>query len=304
MTMRRTSTHACELAAAACAGLLSLISTRGVMALPQEPPTEFLLSGIVRDFREKTALGGHPDFEVTPEHGFKHYMGNVSPELGTDGNPVFTGTGHAVKKQWKDAQNRQICWYVAQQHPMPGDVAGQWGPADTGGVQSASSFGHWYEDFPGVNMSDELMIKLVLQADGTYVFDDHLDPAYAALEGFFPIEGKLFGNPGGSPDRNFHFTFEIHSTFSYDADAAQIFKFIGDDDVYVFIDDELVIDLGGVHAAVEQYVDLNRLGLEDGKTYKLDFFFAERHRTESNFRIVTNLHLESGVLPTVSTIFD
>jgi fibro-slime domain-containing protein len=96
----------------------------------------------------------------------------------------------------------------------------------------------------------------------------------------------------------------MHSTFEFEADAAQIFKFIGDDDVYVFIDDELVIDLGGVHAAVEQYVDLNRLGLQDGNTYKLDFFFAERHRTESNFRIVTNLQLESGVLPTVSTIFD
>ncbi len=304
MTTRHTTTAACNLTVTACTGLISLIATRGASAFPPEPPQQLDLQGIVRDFREKNAPGGHPDFEVTPEHGFKHYMGNVSPELGTDGNPVFTGTGHVVKKQWKDAQNRQICWHVAQQHPMPGDTAGQWGAADTGGVQSASSFSKWYEDFPGVNMSDELTIKLVHQADGTYVFDDHLDSQYSTLGGFFPIEDQLFGNPGGQPDRNFHFTYEIHSTFVYDAEGAQIFKFIGDDDVYVFIDDELVIDLGGVHAAVEQYVDLNRLGLQDGNTYKLDFFFAERHRTQSNFRIVTNLQLQSGDLPTVSTIFD
>jgi fibro-slime domain-containing protein len=304
MINRQPLFTACTTVAAACAGLGSLVPARLASALPLEAPQQLQLEGIVRDFREKNAPGGHPDFEVTPAHGFKHYMGNVATELGTDGNPVFTGTGHVVKKQWKDAQNRQICWHVAQQHPMPGDTAGQWGASDTGGVQSAASFDKWFEDVPGVNMSAELTITLVRQADGTYVFDDNLDAAYAALGGFFPIEDQLFGNPGGSPDRNFHFTYEIHSTFVYDAEAVQIFKFIGDDDVYVFIDDELVIDLGGVHAAVEQYVDLNRLGLEDGKTYKLDFFFAERHRTESNFRIVTNLKLQSGALPTVSTIFD
>ncbi|MHC4589343.1 MAG: fibro-slime domain-containing protein, partial [Planctomycetota bacterium] len=118
--------------------------------------------------------------------------------------------------------------------------------------------------------------------------------------GFFPLEDQLYGNPGGWPDRNFHFTFELHGEFVYDADGGQIFKFVGDDDVWVFINDELVIDLGGVHSAVEQYIDLDRMGLEDGETYDLAFFFAERHRTQSNFRIVTNLPLESVVPPTIS----
>ncbi|MBT4523332.1 MAG: fibro-slime family protein, partial [Phycisphaerae bacterium] len=39
------------------------------------------------------------------------------------------------------------------------------------------------------------------------------------------------------------------------------------------------------------------LELEDGESYTLDFFFAERHRTQSNFRFQTNLLLEDAALP-------
>ena len=143
--------------------------------------------------------------------------------------------------------------------------------------------------------------------DGVYVFDDATDPEYAPLGGFFPIEGRLFGNPGGNPDRNFHFTYELNTQFTYNTDCNQFFRFIGDDDVWVFIDGKLVIDLGGCHGATEQYVDLNRLCLEDGQTYTLDFFFAERHRNQCNVRIETNIYLEPGPnneLPTMTAAFD
>jgi fibro-slime domain-containing protein len=124
------------------------------------------------------------------------------------------------------------------------------------------------------------------------------------LSGFFPIEGDLFGNPGGTPDRNFHFTFELHMEFEYDATVDQFFRFTGDDDVWVFINDRLVIDLGGVHTAKDQYVDLERLDLVHNETYVIDFFFAERHRTASNFRIETNLPVRTFGLPPVTAVFD
>jgi hypothetical protein len=44
--------------------------------------------------------------------------------------------------------------------------------------------------------------------------------------------------------------------------------------------------------------------LSDGETYPIDFFFAERHRTQSNFRIETTLEMENEGLSTVSVICD
>lgn len=259
------------------------------------------LTGIVRDFRERTAEGGHPDFERRPEHGFKHSMGNVDPILGVDGKPVFTGNGFVVERQWKDAQDRSISHAIAVRSPRPGDVLGLEGPPDSGGIQSSKSFGLWFQDAPGINMPMVLSITLHRQEDGSYLFDDRLDPDYKDLGGFFPIENRLMGNPGGEPDRNFHFTFEIHFEFVYEEETGQFLEFLGDDDVWVFIDDELVIDLGGVHWAKFQYVDLDRLDLVDGEDYRVDFFFAERHREHSRFRLATNLRNVRSVDPEPTT---
>ncbi|MHC5025854.1 MAG: fibro-slime domain-containing protein [Planctomycetota bacterium] len=286
----------------------SLATTFGGLAYSQEQdqdaelPASIDVTGMVRDFREKTDPDGHPDFENRPDHGFARYSGNIGLAIGPDRKPVFVGGGSKVASQWRDSQQRQICYALFD--ASLGDVEGSWAQADSGGITSAETFAQWYHDLPGVNLSQMLTLTLHLQEDGQYVFDDRLDPMCADLGGFFPIEDQLFGNPGGSPDRNFHFTFELHMEFTYAADGDQFFKFIGDDDVWVFINDSLVIDLGGVHAAHDQFVDLDRLGLTDGETYLIDFFFAERHRTQSNFRIETNLPLQTAGLPTVNMAYD
>jgi len=59
--------------------------------------------------------------------------------------------------------------------------------------------------------------------------------------------------------------------------------------------------------ATERFVDMSRFGLIDGGRYTLDFFFAERHRTQSNCRIETNLALETSpetALPSMTAAFD
>ncbi|MEC9373203.1 MAG: fibro-slime domain-containing protein, partial [Planctomycetota bacterium] len=261
------------------------------------------VSGVVRDFRERQTPGGHPDFERRPDAGYGHYMGNVASELDEAGKPVFTGQGNKVERQWRDRDGRPI-------HPSlydadRGDAAGQWGVADSGGIESNATFRQWFRDVPGVNMSAVFPITLQ-RVEGTnrYVFDDRLDTNFAQMGGFFIVNGRGFGNSQGG-NKNFHFTYELSTEFTYEEGAGQVFTFNGDDDVWVFIDNQLVIDIGGVHSRVEQTVDLDRLDwLEDGRTYTLHFFFAERHRTQSNFRIETTLKLKDARLPSISAMHD
>ena len=43
---------------------------------------------------------------------------------------------------------------------------------------------------------------------------------------------------------------------------------------------------------------------EDGEDYSSDFLFAERHRTQSNFRIQTNLKLHSVAIRSITAVYD
>jgi fibro-slime domain-containing protein len=302
MKSNRVLTGISAFAGVAFAGTVVLLGLSDrVTAQPEDGQPETLnIVGMIRDFKDKNKPGGHPDFQNKPNAGFGLYNANIDDTIGSDMNPVFVGPGWKCMSQYQDSQGRPICYTLYD--PAKGDIAGVQGVSDKGGITSAASLNQWFEDVPAVNTSLPLALTFVLDDEGNYVFDDKLDPDYEELGGFFPIDGQLFGNSGNP--HNYHFTFELHAQFTYDANSNQMFKFIGDDDVWVYIDGKLVIDLGGVHAAKEQYVDLNRLGLEDGQVYQLDFFFAERHTTQSNCRISTNLLLNAGAAPNVTSAFD
>lgn len=267
-------------------------------------PESITLTGTVRDFKERSVSGGHTDFEFRPSGGFGHYMGIVSDYLGDDDKPVFNSTGLKISGHWKDSSGRKMIStkdYIAQRE---GDTSGSFS-SSAGAIHDASAFSKWFRDTPGVNVSKPLDLTLVRQqGSNVYVFDDKQDPTYSDLGGFFPVNGDLFGNSAGN-DKNFHFTFELQTEFVYDEDGGQIFTFTGDDDVWVFVDGHLVIDIGGVHSAVSQTIELDRLEwLEDGQRYKLSFFFAERHRTQSNFRIETTMQLRTVELPPTAALYD
>ncbi len=296
-------------AALAVLGPGSLVPNSAAYA--QAPPATIEIQALVRDFKGRTEPGGHPDFERNKalSAGGLHELA-VAPTLGADRKPVFTGLGSKVTKigsgvfdQWKDAAGRPIAF--VQFDPLRGDLPGTWAGSGTSAFTTAVKFDQWYRDVLGVNLSTVITMTLVRQADGTYVFDDKTDPLYSGLGGFFPIDGQLFGNSPANSSHNFHFTTELHTRFTYDAAGGQILRFVGDDDIWVFINGELVLDLGGSHYPLEQFVDLTRLGLVDGQSYTLDLFHAERQTNGSNFRFQTNLLLEdAGVLPTISAAFD
>ncbi|MBN2801679.1 MAG: DUF4215 domain-containing protein [Deltaproteobacteria bacterium] len=84
---------------------------------------------------------------------------------------------------------------------------------------------------------------------------------------------------------NFSFTSQVKFWFMYDKTQKQILNFVGDDDVWVFINNELALDLGGIHEPVEGTVDVSTLGLEDGKVYSINVFQAERQTNGSTYRL-------------------
>jgi len=272
----------------------------GTPALAAQPPT-IELTGVVRDFIDYGSPGGHPSMErpkIPAALKPRWIIGNlVKPILGSDRKPVFSDNGIVVRTAWQDSAGRNIAWQLPA---APGDVPGVVGGAWNDFLDSAS-FPELFNDVPGVNLSAPLTITFNLQGDGTYLFDADNDPAYSG--GFFPIDNQLFGNYASG--KNYHFSFELHTQFIYDATGGQILEFTGDDDVWVFIDDRLVIDLGGRHSAKSMFVDLNRLGLTDGASYRLDFFLMERLTSGSHCKFSTNLPMEPvGAGPTISAPFD
>ena len=149
------------------------------------------------------------------------------------------------------------------------------------------AFDQWYRDVEGVN--EKTTKTLTLSNAGTddpNVFRYH-------NSSFFIIDNEMFGNEGRN--HNFHFTLEAHGAFTYQ--GGETFSFTGDDDLWIFIDGRLVIDLGGVHPEKSASVDLDTLGLTVGNTYGFDLFFAERHTTQSNFKVDTSIALVTEPTP-------
>jgi fibro-slime domain-containing protein len=157
-------------------------------------------------------------------------------------------------------------------------------------VTSAASFFQWYHDDPTVNRTGSISITLNQIGPNTYQYSNN---------SFFPIDGQLLAQNSGG--HNFGFTTEWHTMFGYSTAANDNFSFSGDDDVFVFINGQLAIDLGGVHGVESASVNLNAIaagfGLTDGQNYTLDVFQAERHTVGSNFTMTTSLQLVSQGVP-------
>ncbi len=128
-------------------------------------------------------------------------------------------------------------------------------------------------------------VRVPLEGEGIYQFDR--SGTYGEDQ-FFWIDGRGFGDEPSLEEHNYGFAMELHSDFV--CQPGLTFDFVGDDDVWVFIDGSLVLDIGGVHEPVRGSFNVDDIsGLETGKKYSLDFFYAERFTSNSTILITTNL---------------
>jgi fibro-slime domain-containing protein len=253
-------------------------------------PDKLVLPIVYRDFKAWNVTGGHVDFAHFQGNG-RGYAGIAQPTLGPAGVPVH------VTGCWPTPGAGYPSLLTANGCP-PGNANPTWDPA-------IDWFGMWYVDNATYNKTVVETITLPPIAGGAFRYEDL---------SFFPLNGK--GWDAGQAGTNYGFTSVVRTWFEYTGTSS--LSFYGDDDVWVYVNKKLAVDLGGTHQQATGSVTLDAttghgyvcdfvapgnaypspacspalanghdvdLGLQMGKVYEIAVFQAERFPTESNYQL-------------------
>jgi fibro-slime domain-containing protein len=228
---------------------------------------------LYRDFMPQTAKADavpppHPNFEI-PTNGTL-CKGVVIDTLGTDRKPRYNPSVSTANSK----------------------------------TTNAADFDTWYHDSKYSKVVVDT-ITLLRQPDGTFIYDH--SGYWSDITGgwlrppFYPLDGRGLASPNNGPElqylgagdkdkqkHNYSFTSELHYWFEYRGGEA--LYFIGDDDVWMFLNGKLAVDLGGIHVPTEGTITLdeataNTFKLSKGKVYEIAVFQAERKQSQSSYRL-------------------
>jgi fibro-slime domain-containing protein len=238
------------------------------------PPAQLNLAVTYRDFIGLPANGAtkHPDFETFAGQGT---MNLALPSLDVDGKPDMDG--RCSLEQPGTFSMAAVCPYGQQ-------------------LTTRDNYKQWYRDTAGVNIaikSSLVLAKGTGAASNSYVFDSGA--------GFFPLDNQGWTAPPAkenlSAGHNFSFTTELRYFLQYR--GGESLTFSGDDDVWVFVNRKLALDLGGLHSRQQKTLTLDSaaasVGITAGNIYEVALFHAERHTDQSNFKLTL-----TGFAPTYS----
>jgi fibro-slime domain-containing protein len=274
-----------------------------------------------RDF-----LAAHPDFEPGASGQNKPTTGLVNANLDAAGKPTYRGPGGGGAGGWITSAATFMDWYrdvanvnhatsatMALYNNGKGAYVNRWGP--NGEPWMVPTNQAWCDNTtcgasncanppagqvcaqpcPGWGSNLAACYVKLTPADGTPVFfpvdGDNFTPAgERSVATIPPPYDPSNGYPPelGMPLHNFSFTSEVRSWFPFDASKTYKLDFQGDDDVWVFVNGRLAVDLGGIHTPQAGSVTIsstNNFGMTSGSVYEIAVFQAERQKTSSTYEL-------------------